>query len=85
MFSKHPLTQPSEKTNHYQTHQLNSSVKWEFAHYVANFLNRTETKFIKQKFKMLFLLSRCNLSRLGKLSPVKWIASNCGRPTSNQN
>lgn len=34
---------------------------------------------------MLFLLPQCNLSRLGKLSPVKWIASNCGCDITKQN
>lgn len=58
---------------------------WDFAHYLAKFYNKTKTKFIKQKFRMLFLHRQCNLSRLGKLSPVKWIASNCGWPTSKQN
>lgn len=34
---------------------------------------------------MLFLPRQCNLSRLGKLSPVKWIARNCGWPITKQN
>ncbi|MED6237059.1 hypothetical protein ATANTOWER_018281 [Ataeniobius toweri] len=34
---------------------------------------------------MLFLLPQCNLSHLGKLSPVKWIASNCGCDITKQN
>lgn len=55
------------------------------SHYHAKLWNKTETKFIKQNFRMLFLPHQCNLSCLGKLSQVKWIASNCGWPTSKQN
>lgn len=56
-----------------------------FSRYIAKFWNKTETKFIKQKFRMLFLRHQCNLSHLGRLSGLKWIASNCGWPTSKQN
>lgn len=53
--------------------------------FIRKVWNTTKTKFIKQKFRMLFLPHQCNSSCLAKLSRVKWIASNCGWPTSKQN
>lgn len=66
-------------------HQLKHLDFWDFAHYLVKFSLKTKTKFIKQKFRVLFISLQCNSSHLVKLSRLKWIASNCGWPTSKQN